>query len=368
MILSFAPAAVAPLPAAPQAQLMDRNTLPLLRQLAALLPEGAAVAPSGGGEVHPLRLLRPAIARVVQALAEGPGVALPEAERERWSEQLLQWLVQARTVQQQAPQAVGGGEAAAAAETADLMRRLVAALSALAAPAGSAGLHVAHAWLAELIVALSHQVQPYTAVASPEASTAAAASSSASEGAGPDAAASTGWWAWGTSKWWGGGSGVVAAPGPAPADAPLGAGQAADGMELAMAGGASSSPYPSLDEVPLSAGGGGAGSSSSSSNSISSGSSSWWRRPSAWLPTWAGGTPPTPGQQQQQLAEAAAVRTATAGGGARPSDSELALYINAAAVGPVYARSVAAALLDASGRVGECCWCCCCIVLCAVCV
>ena len=153
-----------PAPAlAPQPQLMQRSTLPLLRQLAG----------------RPDSPVRPAIALVVEALAEGPGVQLPAAERERWSETLLQWLVALPGSSSSSSSGAEPGpqQRREAAEQAELMPRLAAALVALAAPAGSEGLHVAHAWLAEMIVHLSHQVRPFNDVPAPQDTAAAAAAS-----------------------------------------------------------------------------------------------------------------------------------------------------------------------------------------------
>lgn len=298
---------------------MQRSTLPLLHQL--------ATAPGSPAQ--------PAIALVVQALAEAPGVRLPEGEREFWSERLLQWLVQLpgsevvaaadAGTQQQMRQGKGEQPRQQDQQQA-LLGRIPAALEALASPAGSKGLHVAHAWLAEMIVHLSRQVQPYNAVPMPPD-----ASHAAAEGA--PASTDSGRW------WWPFGGGAAAAP-PAPAAAgaaaaaaalqadPAGSSPDAEAQAAAEAA-AASSPYMSLDA---------AASSSLEAPSSPAGSGSWWKP--RWWPWGA--------------AEGAdASSTAKGASASRPSDSELALYINASEIGPVYARSVAAALLEASGRVGE---------------
>lgn len=283
-------------------QLQQRSTLPLLRQLA-----GRPDAP-----------VRPAIALVVQAMAEGPGVQLSEAEREFWSEVLLQWLQEQRVAgfaldgspanPQQRPAAV------AAEEQGELMQRVTAALEALSAPAGSVGLHVAHAWLAELIVHLSHLVRPYNDIPLPPDAEAAAAEDSG--------------WRW----WWPFSSGSTAVTADSSRSSGGGAESAGGGADLPgpAAGAAADSPY--LPRAPL----------PTPAEVAADGSSSWWP---GWLP-WGGGSS-APGDASSSGAEQ---KVKTAG---KPSDSELALYINAAAIGPVYARSVAAALLEASGRVGE---------------
>lgn len=301
-----------PLPAM-QAQLMQRNTLPLLHQL--------ATAPGSPA--------RPAIALVVQALADAPAVRMPEEEREYWSERLLQWLVQLTDGEAAAADA-GAHAPAQQQEDGDqqqpLMRRIAAALAALAAPAGSEGLHVAHAWLAEMIVHLSRQVQPYNAVPMPpDASHAAAEAAEVSTGA-----SSRWWWPFGGSST--AVSGTPPIDGAAAAAAALQAGPACSivdaEVQAAAAAAAASSPYISLD----------AAASSSLEAPGSAGGGSWWK-PRWWR--WGG----------SEGGEAGTV--AKGGTASRPSDSELSLYINASEIGPVYARSVAAALLEASGRVGE---------------
>ncbi|KAL4419867.1 hypothetical protein ABPG75_006965 [Micractinium tetrahymenae] len=308
------------------AQMMQRNTLPLLHQLAA--------APGSPAQ--------PAIALVVQALAEGPGVRLPEEEREFWSERLLQWLVELpgsgtaaaadassqgriQQQQQQQQQAQTGAQPVQEKEAQQLMRHITAALEALATPAGSQGLHVAHAWLAEMIVHLSRQVQPYNEVPMPpEASRAAAEAAEASAGS------SRWWWPFGSS-----GTAVPAPPAAAGAAAAAAAlqadpaGSASDAeAQAAAAAAAASSPYMSLD----------AAATSSLEAASSAASGSWWKP--RWWP-WGGSE------------EEGAASVAKGAAASRPSDSELSLYINASEIGPVYARSVAAALLEASGRVGE---------------
>lgn len=285
-----------------QVQLMQRSCLPLLRQLAAQRDSP----------------VRPAIAHVVQALAEGPGVQLPATEREFWSEALLQWLVQLSGGSDVAPaNSSGSGSRASVAEQQELMSRVARALEALSAPAGSDGLHVAHAWLAELIVHLSHQVRPYTEVPAPQPA---------------DAEAAAGSWRW---YWPFGSSGGQEAGGATVAAAVSGSLPPLPpaGTDLpAMAPG----PAPDGPYLPLEA--------ASASEAATSGS--WWN-PTNWWP-WGGAAAPAGDEQhQQQQQQQPSVKA-----GGKPSDSELALYINAAAIGPVYARSVAAALLEASGRVG----------------
>lgn len=307
---------------ASQAHLMQRNTLPLLHQL--------ATAPGSPA--------RPAIALVVQALAKAPGVRLPEGEREFWSERLLQWLVQlpgseaaavadagAKAITQQQTLQGNGALPGQQDQREVVMRRIPAALESLAAPAGSSGLHVAHAWLAELIVHLSRQVQPYNAVPMPPDTPHAA-----TEAAEARANGSRWWWPFGSS-----GAPAPAAPaatGAAAAAAALHADPAGSSTDAetqaAAAAAAATSPYMALD----------AAASSSLEAPGPAAGGSWWKL--RWWP-WGSAEGDEPGS---------AAKGATA---SRPSDSELALYINASEIGPVYARSVAAALLEASGRVGE---------------
>ncbi|EFN53770.1 hypothetical protein CHLNCDRAFT_136410 [Chlorella variabilis] len=305
-------------------QLMQRSTLPLLHKLA-----GQPDSPA-----------RPAIARVVQALAEGPGVQLPLEEREVWTETLLQWLVQlpgsaaAAAAAKQDGGSSGGGagsgsgggsrlrlETAGAGDAGRLQGRVTRALQALSAPAGSEGLHVAHAWLAELIVRLSDEVRPLPL--EPDAAAAAAAQQPSSGGR---------WW-W---PWWGAaagsaGSTEVAADGAVAAPMP-----AADGGEAAAAVAAAAAEGPYLPLAAPAAVG-----SAGDAQAAGGSGGSWWQ--GRWWPWGGGGGTASEQSDPQQAVKAAG----------KPSDSELALYINAAPVGPVYARSVAAALLEASGRVGS---------------
>jgi hypothetical protein len=322
---------------------MQRNTLPLLRQLAA----------------RPDSPVRPAIALVVRALGEGPGVRLPEEEREFWSETLLQWLVQLPGSGAAAARAAGGAGAGAGAsqrpkqakqqqqlaaaaelqEQLELMQRVTEALGALSTPGGSTGLHVAHAWLAELIVHLSRQVRAPPPVEAAAAAAAAAPSSSSS-------------WRW--VPWWGSSSsssssgdaagaaaaGVAAEAAALAAGAPEGEAEGAAVVAAAESGG----PYLlGASEQPDLGGGGG----TADAAEAAAGSTWWqWAAARAWWP-WGGGG----GGGADDGAGAEGKPAIKASG--KKSDSELALYINAAAIGPKYARSVAAELLEASGKVGE---------------
>ncbi len=80
------------------------------------------------------------------------GGHIDEAEREAWTERLLRLLCS------EAP-------AGAAADAEEALRHAAGtALAALASAPGAAGLHVAHAWLGELLIYLSRAVRPYEAV------------------------------------------------------------------------------------------------------------------------------------------------------------------------------------------------------------
>ena len=99
----------------------------------------------------------PIAAHVVPADVHMPvcradGGHIDEAGREAWTERLLRLLCS------EAP----AGAAADAEET--LRHAAGTALAALASAPGAAGLHVAHAWLGELLIYLSRAVRPYEAV------------------------------------------------------------------------------------------------------------------------------------------------------------------------------------------------------------
>ena len=262
-------------------QLMRERTLPLLERLAS-----QPVA----------RPMRPAIATVVRAMAEGSGVVLPLQERERWGETLLGWLVE-----EAAPQG-GSSSPQLQQQQEEMMAGLVSALAALASPAGADGLHVAHSWMAELITHLSRQIQPYGAVSPPEP---------------PASASGRRWYQWGSSS--SQAPAGAAAPEPGAAQAPL----LNEEAERALASAAS-------DEA----------------NVVGGASASWWW----WL--WPFGSSSSSSSSNTASSSAGGSQQAAAAA-VRPSDPELALYINAAPVGPLYARSVAADLLEASGKVGE---------------
>ena len=324
-------------------QLMRTHALPLLRQLAAQRPQQAAAAARGAD-------LRPAVAGVVAALAVGPsGPALPEGEREFWTDLLLTWLIEPGAQQRQQPGQASGQQAAASSSGADLPAAVTAALEALASPPGAEGLHVAHAWLAEMLVHLSHEVRPYHSVrASPQKKRRLEGGGG---GGGPEDESGGGRWLGSWPGWlpggWGAGSGA-AEPAAAPAAPPI-PGPVAEGAEDASAAAAaadggqaaalSEAEAPRIAEEASHALAGAAGAPADSSWG---GSAARWAS-YLWPSTWLGG-----GAAEGGGAGAAAE------GSARASDSELSLFINAAPIGPVYARAVAADLLEASGRVGEC--------------
>jgi hypothetical protein len=281
-----------------------------LEALAACLLGGAAALPGDmlQGMVLPLLralgamniAMRGSIAKVVLALAEGRKVQLPDDDREIWSEVLLSWMV--------AGDDQSGGR---------IGKECVAALTALSSPAGPTGLHIAHSWLAEMIIHLSRQVRPYNDVVAKQNKE--NHSSSGGKGDGNDDGSKS-WWYW--RPW------------------------------------LSSLKFPSM--YGYGGGGGGSGEGEREGTSSSPSSSYWWWR----KPSWPGSAtsdedtavliseqqqldddgdahlPPPPSQQQQEEPQVV-------------SDSELNSWINAAPVGPVYARAVAADLIEASGRVSS---------------
>lgn len=170
----------------------------------------------------------PAIARAIQALAESKNISLSAEFREKWTEIMLEWVM----------------------ATSELsLHSYSSALSALASPAGTSGLVIAHYWLSEIIIHLSRQITPYSSIAIR---------------AQENAELRTSWW---QMRHW----------------------------------------VRTEDEQ------------------IS---------PWLWWP-WA--------EKAEQPETQVAARTA--------SDPDLSSWINAAPIGPVYARSVAAELMEASGRV-----------------
>lgn len=279
-----------------------------LEALAACLLGGAAALPSDmlQGMVQPLlralgamnTTMRGSIAKVVLALAEGRKVQLPDDEREIWSEVLLSWMVAGDDQSGVRGMNISSGRIA---------KECVAALTALSSPAGPTGLHIAHSWLAEMIIHLSRQVRPYNAVVAKQNKK----NSSIGDGKGDgDDDGSKSWWNWRPS------------------------------LSLKL---------PSI--YGYGGGGGGSSEEGEGEGTLSSSSSYWWWRWPSWPGDGAasdedtaalisGHLPPPPSQQQQQQPQVV-------------SDSELNSWINAAPVGPVYARAVAADLIEASGRVSS---------------
>jgi pimeloyl-ACP methyl ester carboxylesterase len=277
-----------------------------LEALATCLLGGAAALPGDMLQVMVLPLLRAlgamntamrgSIAKVVLALAEGRKVQLPDDDREIWSEVLLSWMV------------AGDDQSSGI-----VAKECVAALTALSSPAGPTGLHIAHSWLAEMIIHLSRQVRPYNDVVAEQNKN----NHSSSGGEGDDIDDGSKSWRYGRA--W-----------------------------------LSSLKLPSIYGY-----GGGSREEGEREGTSSLSSSYWWWRG----PSWPGGAtsdkgtaaliseqqqlddvgdvhlPPPPSQQQQQPQVV--------------SDSELNSWINAAPVGPVYARAVAADLIEASGRVSS---------------
>jgi hypothetical protein len=182
------------------------------------------------------------------------------------------------------------------AAAADEAAAAVEALAALAATPGPAGAHVAAAWLAELIVRLSRDAERRAARAP------------------GDAAQAGGWRGWGRRP-----------PPPAAPDTSNAAAAAAVAAAVA--------PPPPPAEPPA---------------------GSWDVR--AWWAGGAGGWPalPAPAAGWDPLSwwRGAAGGAPSAAPAPPPSDPELSLLVSTSAVGPAYARSLAAALLEASGRVG----------------
>lgn len=314
------------------AALVQGSVLPLLRQLASISSAQPQKSKAKGGVAHPqvdertAQELRVSIANCVQALAEGQGAAgtLQSDDRMAWADIFLSWLTESSSeVDAKAQRAQQGRVVSDAA---------VGALSAMASPPGAEGLQVAHAWLAEMIVHLSRQVQLKKLTPS----------APASEAMQEDSGSAWYWTEYFKPSYWRYGS--------------KGTGQSQEGVLAATgavgeAGGPASGPTAAESaivqteadlELATEAEKALAGVLQSSVEAASlTGKSSW----SAWVP----GLPSfwkSRGSEGGDQGRAEGVARS-------PSDSELAQYITAAPVGPLYARAVAAELIEASGRVGE---------------
>lgn len=348
-------------------RLMTRSVLPLLTRMA----EDIEKVPLG--ERAPLRA---AVASTVQALAEGSGVHFSQDVRMQWGEVLLGWITE------RLPK---GSSSSASTCDGEVAKRRVAcpacvdALAALGQPPGVAGLQVAHAWLAEMITYLSREVEKAQAEAALDATRKKANKLRPAMRAEPRAAPATSsyfYWVW-PSYWKGGSTSSTTASGTTTsggtggdskgvspllssssnnnndaaaaftahaaaqlqaqvaeeAEEPSTAEKAVTEEAAAVLGPAASA---SLSDVRGDTAGGGT-------------SSSTW---TWWLPTWAGGSSTNSSTNGSPDDDSEADNERDASSRTR-SDSELALYINAAPVGPAYARAVAMELLEASGRVGK---------------
>ena len=351
-------------------RLMTRSVMPLLTRMA---EDSAKI------QIGERALVRAAVAKTVQALAEGSGVkeGLFQEGRMGWGEIFLGWM--SSTNDNKNNRASSG----------DLRNRSAAcpacvdALAALAQPPGVTGLQVAHAWLAEIITFLSMQVEKAQAEAAIDAARKKANAVRPAMRAEPRAAPATlsyFYWMW--PSYWKGSSTITdsssnsttAIDSTHSTTSTDTAGSNSNGSTAAFAAHAAvanlQQPHvgilseeteePSLaekivvDEADAVLGPAAAhavDSIDSSTTGSTSRDSTWtW-----WLPTWAGG-----GSSTTSSDDGTAISVdASEGSNERDvtsrtrSDSELALYINAAPVGPAYARAVAMELLEASGRVGK---------------
>ncbi|KAL6771089.1 hypothetical protein ACKKBF_B33870 [Auxenochlorella protothecoides x Auxenochlorella symbiontica] len=267
--------------------LLKGTVLPLLHRI------------SAGGNESPRR----PVATVVRALAMTG--ALDPAARDAWAETVLGWARHA------AGEPSGEADAATLRRSARACQPFTLALESLVEAGCRAGLY---AWLAEMVVALSFVVQPYG-----EEALAAVKGDQAALQAGSRTAAWLGGW---LPAWAGGQALAVEAGAP-------GAG---------LAPGSTRGP-PHDAEGPA---------------------SSWW----AWRPWGGGESPPAEGTLDAApgALDPAADRPAPALGTdagppsgpapaappGGPNDSDLALYIHAAPVGPAFVRAVAGELLPGS--------------------
>lgn len=258
--------------------LQHSSVVPLLRRLARSLPGSDGPQPKDTS----LRLRAwIAVIHVIQAMAQGEGVLLTVEERMAWADQLLGWL------------AADGHLDGGVFHLDGMSAAIVDALDSLAEPLGPEGRQVAHAWLAELIVALSRHVQRYGAVKH------------------PSAPGSSGRW------WFSRGHGQQTPPqeqdGVAEEATRMLAGRAARSTDAPAFGSALVAPLYTMSQ---------------------------------WVYSWTVGVH-EPAEKEGNVpipVESNELPRSS------PSDSELALYINAAPVGPAYARAVAADLIEASGR------------------
>lgn len=149
------------------------------------------------GTQPPIKHLMMQVAGALAAAAAAPGPGLPEADRREWAELLLGWLTApasseevrahvgialiAFALRQSGQSCCWGGcrlsrclpstfqpEPLTQNPIFKLSKQLrvsaAAALTELSSAPGPGGLHVAAAWLGELLVALSQGVTPYTAL------------------------------------------------------------------------------------------------------------------------------------------------------------------------------------------------------------
>lgn len=369
-------------------QLLSRSVIPLLQRMA----EKSALLPYAEDR----DVVRSSVAKTVLALGEGSGVVLSQEERISWAEVMLQWITLDNNLDKR-----NGSKTE---------KECVDALAALAHPHGVTGLQVAHVWLAEMIMYLSREVEKAQSQAAKESElkkkmlknknkkSGVADGGSGLKSSTSDSSFYYDWYK--PSYWWGttttttlnstidsttdgtaasttsgtktNQQDVATAAIDAQAAASLGQKQhqlpqLAVSEEVLAEAEEPATAEPSVVQQatavlgPTAATETNYNSSLSSNNRASSNASS--SRWTAWLPAWKikmWSSLPTLGTYSTSSSDASNKSSSTSGdeestnGGSRlRSDSELALYINAAPVGPAFARATARELIEASGRVGH---------------
>lgn len=371
-------------------RLLSRSVLPLLQRMA----DKSSSLPLR----NELLAVRALVAKTVLALAEGSGVVLSQEERMSWAEVMLRWITLDINLNTK--------------DNSRTEKVCVDALAALAHPQGVAGLQVAHVWLAEMITYLSREVEKAQAQAAKElemkkkmlkiknkkSSGVAAGAHQSDGGQGLDNSTtsdSSFYYDWyKPSYWWGttANSSSSTADGIPASTTSSTKANLKDAATAAFAAQAAASQRQKQHQLPLIVSeeilaeaeepataepivvqqatavlGPTAAtetnhhysSSLSSSNGTSTNTSS--SRWTAWLPAWTNtvwSSLPTLGTYGSSTSDAinnssSGDEESASGSSRLRSDSELALYINAAPVGPAFARAIARELVEASGRVGH---------------
>ncbi len=379
-------------------RLLSRSVLPLLQRMA----EKSASLPLES-ERHAVRR---AVAQTVRALAEGSGVVLSQEETMSWAEVMLRWI----TLESINYSTTNSGTSTSTAAAAGATKKVcVDALAALAHPQGVAGLQVAHVWLAEMIMYLSREVEKAQAQAAKDLEmkkknlkksktikTIKVVGGAHDYSIDNDSATTSPslYYDWYKPSYWWGANGVVTTYwwGTSTTDSTT---NSTDGISstisyskmnqkdaataaFAAQAAAAQRKQQQQQQVVLAAeevlaeaeepataepivvqqATAVLGPTAATDLTSASNSGRW----TAWLPTWTNtvwSSLPTLGTYGSSSAHGnsnnnhSSSSDEDSSGSRLRSDSELALYINAAPIGPAFARAIARELVEASGRVGH---------------